>query len=85
MNDILHICSLNCQGLRQKEKQKRVNLWLKNQKCNIMYMQETHFTESMEKNLYDEFNCSIYHNFGSSQAKGVSILIKKRHKSQNNQ
>ena len=46
MLDTLHLCSLNCQGLGQKEKRQRLFQWAKNQKTHILYAQETHFTKN---------------------------------------
>jgi hypothetical protein len=46
MLDTLHLCSLNCQGLGQKEKRQRLFQWVKNQKTHILYAQETHFTKN---------------------------------------
>jgi hypothetical protein len=40
MLDTLHLCSLNCQGLGQKEKRQRLFQWVKNQKTHILYAQE---------------------------------------------
>jgi hypothetical protein len=42
MLDTLHLCSLNCQGLGQKEKRQRLFQWAKNQKTHILFAQETH-------------------------------------------
>ena len=33
----LHLCSLNCQGLDQKEKRQRLFQWTKNQKTHILF------------------------------------------------
>ena len=41
----LHICSLNCQGLGQYDKINRVNVWMKQQKCQILFIQDKHFVK----------------------------------------
>lgn len=77
MTGNVHICSLNCQGLGQKNKRERLKLWCENQKCDILFIQESHFVENMVKNLYNEYEYIMYHSFGNSQSRGVSIFIKK--------
>lgn len=74
--NLTHICSLNCQGLGNKEKRLRLKEWVKTQKCDILFIQESHFTEKLETDLKLEFRENIFHSFGSSQARGVSIYIK---------
>ena len=76
MSEKLNICSLNCQGLGQKEKRERLNLWCKNQKCNILFIQESHFIEKHENVINNEIKGKLYHSFGNSQSRGVTILIK---------
>ena len=75
MTKTIHICSLNCQGLRVKDKRHRLYLWMKYQKCNILFVQESHFTEDLEKDLNSEIKDQQYHSFGTSQSRGVSIFI----------
>ena len=77
MLDTLHLCSLNCQGLGQKEKRQRLFQWAKNQKTHILYAQETHFTKNTILSLKQEFSGDVYNSHGNSQSRGVSIFIKK--------
>ena len=72
----IHICSLNCQGLGVKEKRLRLYQWMKNKKCNIFYLQESHFTNSSTESLQHEFKGEMLHSYGNSQSRGVSIFIK---------
>ena len=76
MNDTIHICSLNCQGLGQKEKRERLNLWKENQNCSILFIQESHFTENIANQLESQLQGQCFHSFGTSQSRGVSIVIK---------
>ena len=76
MSNKIHICSLNCQGLAAKDKRQRVYLWMKNQQCNVMFMQESHFTENIQSDIQKEFKGQIIFNNGNSQSRGVAILIK---------
>ena len=77
--DLLHLISLNVQGLRDKCKRLRLIQWLLHQKADIILLQETHFSSDLDKYLINEFNdWNLYHSFGTSVCKGVSILINKR-------
>lgn len=75
MADKVHLCSLNCQGLGSKEKRERLNIWKKNQKSNILYIQESHFIQEIENTLYHENDDKKYHSYGNKQSRGVSIFI----------
>ena len=77
MPSTLHICSLNCQGLGQKEKRERLFAWVRNQKCNVLFSQETHFVKENLNTVKNEFAGDGYHSFGNSNSRGVSIFIKK--------
>ena len=78
MLDTLHLCSLNCQGLGQKEKRQRLFQWAKNQKTHILFAQETHFTENTILSLTQEFSGDVYNSYSNSQSRGVSIFINKK-------
>ena len=69
-NNTLHICSLNCQGLGNKNKRERLIQWIKYQKCNVLFAQETHFCEKIQQELNTEFSGKIHHSFGNTQARG---------------
>jgi exonuclease III len=74
----IHLISLNAQGLRDIEKRQRLLLWLGQQKAQIVLLQETHFTKDIEINTNLQFsNWQCYHNFGSNNSSGVSILFHK--------
>ena len=74
--NILHICSLNCKGLQQSEKRKRLIEWSNQQKCDLLLMQETHFTNDMLNKLNNEFNGKMFVSIGSSNSRGVAIWLK---------
>ena len=76
MSNNINICSLNCQGLGKKEKRDRLYIWCENQKCDILFIQESHFTDKNINVINSETKCKIYHSFGNSLSRGVSILIK---------
>ena len=77
-NDIVHFISLNVQGLRNKDKRARLGQYIKQQKANFVFIQETHFTIELEYLIKQEFNeFYIYHSYGTSNSRGCSILISK--------
>jgi len=76
-NNILHICSINTNGLQQPEKRQRLIEWSKQQQCNILLMQETHFSQNIENKLIQDFEGSLYQSNGTSNSRGVAIWIKK--------
>ena len=43
-NKTFHLVSLNCQGLRDTGKRLRLNLWIKHQNADIVFIQETYYT-----------------------------------------
>jgi hypothetical protein len=57
-HNILHICSINTNGLQQSEKRQRLIEWSKQQQCNILLMQETHFSQIIENKLIQDFKGS---------------------------
>ena len=76
-HNILHICSINTNGLQQSEKRQRLIEWSKQQQCNILLMQETHFSQNIENKLIQDFKGSLYQSNGTSNSRGVAIWIKK--------
>ena len=48
-SEIVHLISLNAQGLRDKCKRFRLVQWLSHQNADIVLLQETHFSIDMIK------------------------------------
>jgi exonuclease III len=71
----LHLLTLNAQGLRDKMKRQRVYEWCKHQNSDIVFIQETHFTNELEQVIEQEWNGTASHCYGTSQSRGVSILF----------
>lgn len=71
----VHILTLNVQGLRDKNKQKRVFEWSKQQRANILYLQETHLTTDIIQSFNNQFNGTVLHSCGTSNSRGVAVLI----------
>ena len=54
--DIVHLISLNTQGMRSGPKRARLREYIMQQKANIVFLQETHFTPDFEILIKNEFN-----------------------------
>ena len=73
----LTLNSLNCRGLRSKTKREVVFDWLKKYNRSITLLQETHSDPSVEKQWEKEYGGTIIFCHGTSNSKGVAILIPK--------
>lgn len=71
----LHILTVNSQGLGDKQKRGRFYLWVKQQKGNIILVQETHFTKSTVPYVKSEWKGEVIHSFGTTKSCGVAIFI----------
>ena len=79
MNSPLHLLCLNTNGLRSSEKRSRLNEYIKFQKVDILYLQETHFTNDIFTKIRSEFDqWDMVHSCGTSASRGCSIFINKR-------
>ena len=74
----LHLLTINAQGLRDIEKQNRFYTYIKQQKASIIFIQETHLTQEIENKFNNDSKWQSIHCHGSSQSRGVSILIDKK-------
>lgn len=72
----LHCITVNARGLREKKKRMTMFQWLKQQKCDVALVQETHFTSEMTDFVDMDWAGKAFHSLGSSQSRGVSIFIK---------
>ena len=78
MSNNFHFLSLNCRGLRDRQKRARLQQYAILQKVQILLIQETHFTKDISPLLNEEFDSwHLYHSFGSNISRGCSILIHK--------
>ena len=77
-NDVLKLkaLTLNVRGLRSKVKRTSVYNWLKKQKVDVVFLQETYFTKDLVKNIDRDWTGKSYHAFTDSvHSRGVSILL----------
>ena len=78
-NKYIHLLSLNTQGILDINKRSRLIQWLKQQKGDILFIQETHFTQDQENSLRMEFSeYDLFHSFGTRASKGCSIIFNKK-------
>ena len=76
-NITCHFLSLNCRGLRNKEKRDVVFSWCRNQKVDILLLQETYWTQNIQKIIRTEWKGPCYFNEGSNHSRGTAILVSK--------
>lgn len=71
----LHLLTLNVQGIRDKNKQRRFIEWCKQQKADLLFLQETHLTPELFQGFERKYNGHIIHSPGSSNSRGVAVLF----------
>ena len=71
----LNIISLNGNGLNADIRRKRTLTWAKHQKVDILLLQETHSTPDDESDWRGDWGGEIYCSHGTSNSRGVCILI----------
>ena len=76
--DSLKICSLNCRGLNGQRKRLDTFHYIKKLSCDIVCLQDTHFTKEQFNDIYTEWNGHCIHSTARSNARGVSILFNKK-------
>ena len=76
-NMSIKILSANCQGLGSLEKRLDVLNYLKDKKCDIYCLQDTHTTKSSERLFRSQWNNDCLFSSGTSNSRGVSILFRK--------
>ena len=72
----LLLITQNCNGLRNKMKRQICFSWLKQQKADIILIQETHWSKDIENIIRKEWRGLTFFSHGSRNARGVAILIK---------
>ena len=73
----LKLLTVNCQGLRSKQKYFDVLDYLKNHNCDIYCLQDTHTTSDLENSMRSAWNGEIVFNSYKSNARGVAIMFNK--------
>lgn len=70
------IMSINIRGLNDRKKRRKVFRWIKNNKIDICFVQETHSTADLERIWRSEWGRDIIYSHGTNRARGVAILMK---------
>ena len=66
---------LYVQGVRDKNKQARLFQWSKQQKANILFLQETQITKDIQHSFDRQFYGTVLHSPGTSNSRGLAVLI----------
>ena len=72
----LNIASLNVRGINNSGKRRQVFHYFNIKKYDIIFLQETHSFFKMEQMWRSEWGHNIIYSHGTSNARGVAILIK---------
>ena len=75
-NTDLGILPLNAQGIRTLEKRKALFHWLKKEKADIIFLQETYSTVHVENTWKSQWKGDLFFAHSSKASKGVLILVK---------
>ena len=68
--------SLNARGISSYRKRQTMFTWLRKQKPDIVFLQETHSTEENQVFWKRESGAALFCSHGANNARGVSILIR---------
>ena len=71
----LSVVSLNVRGIREQTKRRSIFSYLKDQRANVYFLQET-YSEPADENMWkNEWGGKIFFSHGTNHSKGVCILI----------
>ena len=73
--DSLKLLSLNVRGLGNFRKRRATFTWLRKQKADLIFLQETHTTKNCESQWKKEWGSSIMFSHGSTNARGVAVDV----------
>ena len=68
--------SLNTRGISNYRKRRTIFTWLRKQKPDVIFLQETHSTQGNEACLQKEWGATLICSHGANNARGVAILIR---------
>ena len=71
------LLSLNVRGISNFKKRKTIFTWCRKQKADFIFLQETYSKIDSERCWRDEWGGEIIMAHGSSNSRGVAILVKK--------
>ena len=73
----LKTLSLNCRGLQGIKKRLQVFQHIKETKCDIYCLQDTHFLKKQFNTIYTQWNAECFLSCSTSNSRGVAILFSK--------
>ena len=73
----LQIISFNVRGLNNIKKRTSIFRYLKIQKCDVAFLQETYSSLEEETKSLQEWGGNGYFAYGTKHSKGVTIFIRK--------
>lgn len=71
-----HFLSVNVRGLRNKDKRNVFFKWCRDQKADLVFVQETYWTSDIEPVINSEWKGKAFYSHGSNHARGVAVLVK---------
>ena len=71
-----HFLSVNVRGLRNKDKRNVFFKWCKDQKADLVFVQETYWTPDIEPVINSEWKGNVFYAHGSNHARGVAVLVR---------
>ena len=71
-----NVLSLNVRGIRDLQKRKSIFTWVRNQKADIIFLQETYSTPDVFQSWKFQWPGDMYFSHGSNHSKGVFLLIR---------
>ena len=78
MSSTLNVITFNVRGLGHPIKRKRVLTFLKKEKVDIVFLQETHLSDEEHKKLKRDWVGQVYFSSFASNKRGVAVLIHKK-------
>ena len=77
MNNVcFNVLSLNVRGIRDLNKRKLIFTWVRNQKADIIFLQETFSTPDIFDSWKFQWRGDMYYSHRSNHSKGVLVLIR---------
>ena len=73
----LKLVSLNVKGISNFHKRKTIYTWCRKKNADFFFLQETLSKEEIETQWKNEWGAEIIMSHGSSNSRGVAILINK--------
>ena len=72
----IKLLSLNVRGLSNFHKRRAIFSWCRKQKPDLIFLQETHSTAERQDQWRKEWGASVLFSHGSTNARGVAVLIR---------